>query len=98
MNEDQTALMFHSDEAALHAAEIAGVEVVLIDKEFSRKTRIYGFDPYTYQNDVMPLVAAIVLPTERLEQLRDEGEALGEVWRTTPDDVEGWVRGQEPGR
>ncbi len=92
MTDEQIALMFHSDDAARIAAQIAQVDVILLDEEYSRKMGFYGFDPYTYENDVMPLVAAIVLPTRRLEELQSQGECLGEVGRTTPDDLMRWIR------
>ncbi len=92
MTDEQIALMFHSDDAARIAAQIAQVDVILLDEDYSKKTGFYGFDPYTYEHDVMPLVAAISLTARRLEELRARGESLGEVGRATPTDLMGWNR------
>ena len=50
---------------------------------------MYGFDPYTYRNDVMPIVAAIVLPADRIEALWAAGKHLGELGRTSPESLGG---------
>jgi hypothetical protein len=91
----QIALLFDEDDAARQAAELAGVEVVLLDEDYSKKTGYYGFDPHTYRHDVMPIVAAIVLPDVRIEALQAEGEHLGELGRTSPESLVGWERRAE---
>jgi len=90
---EQIALLFDSDDSARHAAALAGVEVILLDEDYSRKTGYYGFDPYTYRHDVMPIVAAIVIAAERLAVLQAGGEHLGELGRTSPESLVAWERG-----
>lgn len=95
MNDDHVALLFDDDDAARRAAELAGGEVVLLDPDYSRKTGVYGMDPHTFQHDVMPLRAAVVLPQSRIDEIRAGGDHLGALFRMSFSALEGWERHED---